>query len=121
MRPPVAQGFGTIGRQVAERREALASLRRATPFAILWRSKRTKKTKGRVQGEADLDLAGQRVYSKTAERYWIVRSGGDELRFTHKSGAESWANRLAERGLASELTWHDENAGSGTEDDRSVA
>jgi hypothetical protein len=86
-----------------------------------WRGWRTKKSKGRMKGEADLELAGQRAYSRTAERYWIVRSGDDELRFSHRSGAESWAQRLAERGLASELTWHDENVGSATEEDRSVA
>jgi hypothetical protein len=121
IRPPVAQGFGTIGQQVAERHEALASSRRATAFPVLWRTKRTKKTKSWVKGGADQDLAGRRVYSRPAERYWIVRSGDDELRFTHRSGAESWANRLAERGLASELTWHDENDASATQADRSVA
>jgi hypothetical protein len=50
-----------------------------------------------------------------------MRSGDDELRFTYRSGAESWAKRLAERGLASELTWHDENVATATEADGNVA
>jgi hypothetical protein len=145
----VAQGFGTIGRQVAERHEALASSRRGTTFQIFWWTKRTKRTKRWVKGGSDLDLstlvhadaavtpeprppspggtwrpldlAGRRVYSRTAERYWILRCGDDELRFSHRSGAERWANKLAERGLSSELTWHDEKITSVPQDDRSVA
>ena len=144
----VAQGFGTIGRQVAERHEALASSRRGTTFPVFWRTWRTKRAK-RLAGGTDhdvstlvhadaavtpeprppspggtwrpLDLAGRRVYSRTAERYWILRCGDDELRFSHRSGAERWANKLAERGLSSELTWHDENITPTTLDDRSVA
>jgi hypothetical protein len=145
----VAQGFATIGRQVAERHEALASSRRGTTFPIFWRTKRTKRTKRWAKGGSDLDLstlvhagaavtpeprppspggtrrpldlAGRRVYSRTAERYWILRCGDHELRFSHRSGAERWASRLAEQGLSSELNWHDERITSAQEADRSVA
>jgi hypothetical protein len=144
-----AQGFGTIGRQVAERHEALASTRRGIIFPSFWRIWRTRRTKRWVKGGSALDLsivlhagaavspeprppspggtrrphdlAGRRVYSRTAERYWILRSGDDELRFSHRAGAERWAVELAERGLSSELTWHDENITPATQDDRSVA
>jgi hypothetical protein len=149
MGAPVAQGFGTIGQQIAERYGALASSRRATMFPILWRTKRTKTARGLPRAGADhdvstdlyarvavapesdsvgpagsgqpLDLAGRRFSSRTAERYSILRSGEDELRFTHRSGAERWATRLAERGLSPELTWHDENVVSATQDDQNVA
>jgi hypothetical protein len=133
MRESLAQGFGTIGQQIAERHEALASARRPAAFRIPWR---TKKEKGIVKVGAELppaaelhssvvvapesgsltprgpgqlvDLDSRRVYSRSAERYWIVRSGDEEMRFSHRSAAERWATTLAERGSASELRWHDE-------------
>jgi hypothetical protein len=149
MRASVAQGFGTIGQQVAERHEILASSRRATLFPILRRTIGTRRTKRLVKAGADQDLstrlntgavaapgsgsvaprgsgqpvnlASRRVYSRTAERYWILRSGHDELRFTHRSGAERWATKLAERGLLSELTWHDESIEPATQGERDIA
>ena len=149
MRASVAQGFGMIGQQVAERHEALVSSRRGITFSSLWRTKRTKRAKRSANGGSDLDsstmvhadavvapeprspspgrtrrpldLSGRRVYSRTAERYWIVPCGEDELRFSQRSGAERWATRLAEQGLSSELTWHDENITPGPQADRSVA
>jgi hypothetical protein len=141
----VAQGFGTTGQQVAERLEALAASRRAT-IPILRNIKTSKRSKRFVRGGADhevstglrdgaavapesgslsprrsgkpLDLTSRRVYSRVAERYWILRSGEEELRFTHRSGAERWATTLSERGVSSELTWHDEDIASGTPADR---
>jgi hypothetical protein len=74
-----------------------------------------------AEWDSRVNLAGRRVYSRTAERYWILRFGDDELRFTHRSGAERWATRLAEQGLSSELSWHDEAIVSDTQADRSVA
>jgi len=149
MRASVAQGFGMIGQQVAERHEALVSSRRGITFSSLWRTKRTKRAKRSANGGSDLDsstmvhadavvapeprspspgrtrrpldLADRPVYSRIAERYWILRSGDDELRFTHRSAAEHWATRLAERGISPELTWHDENIASSPRVDRSVA
>jgi hypothetical protein len=136
-----------MGQKVAERYEVLASSRRATGFPIFWRTKRTKRTKELVKGRADrdgstelhagaaresksvaprgsvqpLDLASRRVYSRNAERYWLLRSGDDELRFTLRSAAERWASGLADRGISSELTWHDENIASAMPADRRVA
>ena len=137
MGAPVAQGFGILGLQVAERHQALASFRRRATFPTLWRTKKTKRTERPERSVSDhdvstafdagavsarepkmplptgarrpFDLAGRRVYSRTAERYWILRSGDDELRFTHRSAAEHWATRLAERGISPKLRWHDEN------------
>ena len=110
MGAPVAQGFGILGLQVAERHQALASFRRRATFPTLWRTKKTKRTERPERSVSDhdvstafdagavsarepkmplptgarrpFDLAGRRVYSRTAERYWILRSGDDELRFT---------------------------------------
>jgi hypothetical protein len=149
MGAPVAQGFGTLGLQVAVRHQALASSRRETTFPIFWRTKKTKRTERSGLDVSDhdvstgfdagavsvpepkmplptetrrpLDLADRPVYSRIAERYWILRSGDDELRFTHRSAAEHWATRLAERGISPELTWHDENIASSPRVDRSVA
>jgi hypothetical protein len=61
----------------------------------------------------------------TAARYWLLRYGDDELRFTHRVAAERWASQLAERGISSHLTWHDDNTplrpGSESEPTRRVA
>ena len=57
---------------------------------------------------------------RTAERYWILRFAGDELRFTHRSRAELWAVKLASQGVPSQLTWH-EAIPSDTEEERRVA
>ena len=43
----------------------------------------------------------------TAARYWLLRVGDEELRFTRLAAAESWASSLAEQGTSSHLTWHD--------------
>jgi hypothetical protein len=54
--------------------------------------------------------AGRYVLQQNAERYWLLRFEGDELRFTHRAAAEAWAAQLAGRGIATQLTRHDENA-----------
>jgi hypothetical protein len=134
MRESLAQGFGTIGQQITERQQALASARRPATFPFPWR---TKKQKRIVEVGAEhplstelhssvvvapesgspiprgsgqlVDLDTRRVYSRRAERYWIVRSGDEELRFSHRSAAERWATTLAGRDSTSELKWHDEH------------
>jgi hypothetical protein len=146
VRESFAQGFGTIGRQIAERHQALASARRPAVFSFPCRTKKAKRM-SRAGAEHTLpteldsgvlvapesgspnpggsgqlvDLDSRRVYSRSAERYWIVRWGDGELRFSHRSAAQRWATTLAERGSSSELRWHDEHAGPVTPTDRGVA
>jgi hypothetical protein len=59
----------------------------------------------------------------TSERYWLLRSEVGEWRFSLRSAADRWESNLAERGIRSELTWHDENtpkAGSQKRSSRSA-
>jgi hypothetical protein len=58
---------------------------------------------------------------RTAERYWLLRFAGDELRFTYYTGAELWAAKLAAHGIASQLTRHDETNPASAEDERQIA
>jgi hypothetical protein len=66
-------------------------------------------------------LTSPRNLPRTAERYWLLRFGEDELRFTHRAAAELWASKLADRGTSSQLTWHDENTPEGADPERRVA
>lgn len=43
----------------------------------------------------------------TAARYWLLRIGDEELRFSQRASAEDWASRLAAQGTSSHLSWHD--------------
>lgn len=71
--------------------------------------------------ERPFEVARQGLLVRTAERYWLLRSAGDELRFTYRTGAELWAAKLAALGIASQLTRHDETTPAGGEDEGQVA
>jgi hypothetical protein len=68
-----------------------------------------------------LEAAHPHLFVRTAERYWLLRFAGDELRFTHYTGAELWAAKLAAHGIASQLTRHDETSPASAEDERQIA
>jgi hypothetical protein len=55
------------------------------------------------------DATGRAVLQQAAQRYWLLRSQQEELRFTHLAAARRWAGELAGRGIATQLTRHDEN------------
>ncbi len=46
------------------------------------------------------------VFSRSAERYWLLRFEDHELRFTLREAADRWAAKLATCGIAYELTGH---------------
>jgi hypothetical protein len=73
------------------------------------------------QKECPFEIARPYLPARTAERYWLLRFAGDELRFTHRSSAELWAAKLAAHGIASQLTRHDETTPADAEDERQVA
>ena len=61
------------------------------------------------------------IFPRTAERYWLLRTADDELRFTHQAAAESWAARLARQGVATQLSHHDEHTADDPQEERQVA
>jgi hypothetical protein len=71
--------------------------------------------------ERAFEAARPDLVLRAAKRYWLLRFAGDELRFTHRISAELWATKLAARGIASQLTRHDETTPADHEDERRVA
>jgi hypothetical protein len=67
-----------------------------------------------------VDRGGRRDPSRTADRYWILQYGDEELRFSLKSAGERWASMLAARGISSELTWHGKNSLPDSRTERTV-
>jgi hypothetical protein len=57
----------------------------------------------------------------TAARYWLLRVGDEELRFSQRASAEGWASRIAAQGTCSHLTWHDGHTPCGAGAGRHVA
>ena len=47
-------------------------------------------------------------FSRSAERYWLLRFEDQELRFTLREAADRWVADLRESGIAYELSRHDE-------------
>jgi hypothetical protein len=65
--------------------------------------------------------AGDAFLPRAAARYWLLQFEDDELRFTHRAGAERWAARLAARGIPSQLTRHDEHSATDAPNELQVA
>lgn len=113
MRAFVAGGSRTILPQPASHRIVEGHHVRASVWSAAehlasraWRTPDPEPVAG-TEGLVDLDT--RRVYSRAAERYWLLRYEEEELRFTRRDAAERWAAKLEEQGVPSELTWHDEN------------
>lgn len=56
-----------------------------------------------------------------AAKYWLLRVGDQELRFSRRDSAERWASRLGELGTSSHLTWHDGHTPCSGQAERRVA